>query len=191
MVDPAHLDLWRVFPWDESAREADRFSASHVPPPTGRGRFDLPRELSPTLYLAESPDHAVAELIQPWRGRRISPAHLVRAGHPLAMVRVKVDVSSEKIADLCEPEVLTDTGVAPDRSASRRREVTQPLARRIWEGGFTGLRWWSSFWGDWHTHVVFTARTRERLSFGEPEPLDVAHPAVAGAAGLLGIEVAG
>ncbi|MCH7531415.1 MAG: RES family NAD+ phosphorylase [Gemmatimonadetes bacterium] len=189
--DRTQLELWRVFPWDASAKSGARFSPSHVPAPTGRGRFDLPRELSHVLYLAESPEHAVAEMIQPWRGKRIGTAHLVRAMLPLALVRVAVDISGTSIADLCDPEVLLRTGVAPDRSASRRRDATQPLARRVWDGGFAGLRWWSSFWGDWHTCTLFTARAAAGISFDEPERLAMTHAAVTGAAEWLGIELAG
>lgn len=185
------MELWRVFPWDPEARDQDRFSPSHVAAPTGRGRFDLPRDVSNVLYVAQSPDHAVAEMIQPWRGKRISAAHLVRASLPLALVCLTVDTDGLRIADLCDPEVLRQTGVEPDRSASRLRDITQPLARKVWDGGFSGLRWWSSFWGDWHTYILFAARMAERISFGEPQPLGIRDSAVSGAAELLGIEVAG
>ena len=185
------LELWRVFPWDTSAKSGARFSPSHVPPPTGRGRFDLPREISHVLYLAESPEQAVAEMIQPWRGQRIGSAHLARALLPLALVRVFVESSGVSIADLCEPEVLVSTRIAPDRTAYRSRTETQPLARRVWDAGFSGLRWWSSFWGDWHTFTLFMSRAAAGISFGEPEPLLVTHAAVTGAAESLGIELAG
>ena len=71
---------WRVFPWHAGAVPGSRFSPSHVPEPTGRGRFDLPRDLSPVLYVAATPDHAVGELLQPWRGHPLEPSHLTRAG---------------------------------------------------------------------------------------------------------------
>ncbi|MDZ7781122.1 MAG: RES family NAD+ phosphorylase [Gemmatimonadota bacterium] len=196
--------LWRVFPWDERASEGDRFSPSFVPPPTGRGRFDLPHDISRVLYLAESPEHAVAELLHPWRGRSVDARHLVRAGRPLAAVEVQVDEdrSGTKVADLCEPDVLVALDVAPDRTASRHRTLTQPIARTVWDAGFAGLRWWSRFWGDWHTTVLFTARLEEGvaergggvarpLSFGTPEPLTPTSPAVAEAARALGIAVEG
>ncbi|MCY3548233.1 MAG: RES domain-containing protein [Gemmatimonadetes bacterium] len=79
----AHLDgatpayhmalFWRVIPWDADVREGSRFSPSWIPPTTGRGRFDLPVACSPVLYLAESPAHAVAEALQPWRNRPLCP----------------------------------------------------------------------------------------------------------------------
>ena len=188
--ESGRVELWRVFPWDPRARDRDRFSPSHVPHPTGRGRFDLPRDVSRVLYVADSPHHAVGEMIQPWRGKRISAAHLVRASLPLALVRMSLDTEGLRLADLCDWEVLGQTGVQPDRSASRLRNVTQPLARQVWERGYSGLRWWSSSWGDWHTFVLFAARMGERLSFGEPQPLGIRDDTVREAAELLGIEVA-
>jgi len=128
-------------------------------------------------------------MIQPWRGKRIGAAHLHRASLPLALVSVAVDPPGRGVADLCDPVVLSRLDIQPDRSASRLRETTQPLARRVWGDGFAGLRWWSSFWGDWHTVVLFTARMEERTSFGAPEPLELGHPAVSRAAELLGVEL--
>ncbi|HSW31822.1 MAG TPA: RES family NAD+ phosphorylase [Longimicrobiales bacterium] len=181
---------WRVFPWDSHAPAGARFSPSRVPEPTGRGRFDLLRDLSPVLYLAERPAHAVGEMLQPWRGQRILPAHLNRAGFPLALVEVRFPpASARKLADFCDPAHLAATGTAPDTTASRSRGRTQPIARSAWDSGHHGLRWWSSFWGEWHTVVLFTARLPGRLRFGEPEVLTLAHPAVREAADLLGMEV--
>lgn len=180
--------MWRVFPWDPHANAGARFSASFVPDPTGRGRFDLPRSLSPVLYLAESPEHAVAEMLQPWRGRRMEAAHLERAGLPLASVSIDfVPGAAPDLLDLCDPVTLVDLGIAPDVTASRLREHTQPVARAVWERGAAGLRWWSSFWGDWHTAVLFTERIAGGLHFGEPEPLSVTTEAVVRAADLLGM----
>jgi hypothetical protein len=180
--------LWRVFPWDPGAARGARFSPSHVPDPTGRGRFDLPRALSPVLYAAETQDHAVGEVLQPWRGRRLEHFHLTRAGLTLAIVEVKVPSrSTGRLADLCQASHLAASGIGPDATASRFREVTQPIARAAWDAGHHGLRWWSSFWGDWHTVVLFTARTGEGLRFGAPEALTPGHPAVAKAADLLGM----
>ncbi len=177
-----------MFPWDSDATPGERFSPSHVPVPTGRGRFDIPRGLSSVLYAAETPDHAVAEALQPWRGRTLKPFHLLRAGFPLALVEVGVpSASARRLADLCDPTFLSARAVAPDTTASRFRGLTQPMARAAWEAGFHGLRWWSSFWGDWHTVVLFASRVSRGLGFGEPEPLTLDHPAVARAAELLGM----
>lgn len=183
---------WRVFPWDPEAREGAPFSPAFVPDPTGRGRFDLPPSLSGVIYLAESPAHAVAELIHPWRGRAIDARHLTRAGHRLAVVEVTGGPAGRALADLCDPATLQRLEVAPDGVASRVRSLTQPIARRVWDSGAAGLRWWSRFWGDWHTTVVFVRRAEDResrLVFGDPEPLLTDSPAVEEAAEALGISL--
>lgn len=181
---------WRVFPWDEGAQSGARFSPSFVAGPTGRGRFDLPRELSGCLYLADSPEHAIGELIQPWRGQRIGDPHLIRGGHPLALVQVTLpETLDNDLVDFCDPGALFERGVHPDHTASRHREITQPLAREAWEAGASGLRWWSSFWGDWHTTVLFAARTEGRIEFDAPVLLALESPAVRKAADMLGIRI--
>lgn len=178
-----------MFPWDARAEDGASFSASFVPPTTGRGRFDLPRDVSPVLYLAESEEHAVAELLQPWRRRRLATHQLERAGHPLATVRVRIPESA-RIFDLCDPGVLGDLAVGADVTASRVRERTQSIARSVWDRGGEGLRWWSVFWGDWHTVVIFTERLRDALAFSEPTPLALERASVRRAATLLGMPVA-
>jgi hypothetical protein len=113
---------------------------------------------------------------------------LIRAGFPLALVEVRLPPASVgRLADLCEPTRLAALGTAPDTTASRSRARTQPIARSAWDAGHHGVRWWSSFWGDWHTVVLFTARLSGKLCFGEPEVLTEEHPAVREAADLLGM----
>lgn len=201
MTGVGEATLWRVFPWDPTAVAGHPFSPSYVPEATGRGRFDLPGRLSPVLYLAGTPDHAVAELLHPWRGRRIDERHLRRAGRPLAVVQVTTRESGPPVADLCDPDVLVRLGIPPDRIASRLRSLTQPIARTVWDSGAPGLRWWSRFWGDWQATVRFMARSpTDRspegevgpvLHFGTPVKLSLESPAVREAASALGIELRG
>lgn len=144
------------------------------------------------LYLAQDPAHAVAEAIQPFRGRILRSRDLRRGRGALAVVRVVHRTGGEgRVADLCDPGFLAEHELAPDRLASRHRRRTRPVARRLWRLGYAGLRWWSAFWGDWHGNVLFTERAGEELQFGEPEPLAADHPALREAAALLGIELAG
>ena len=167
------------------------FSPSFVPPTTGRGRFDLPLSCSSVLYVAESPEHAIAEAIQPWRNRPLRQPHLVRAGRPLALVAVQMPPkTASTLADLCEPKVLGRFGMRADRVASRHRRRTQAIAASVWDRGHAGLRWWSSFRGDWHGVVLFTARTNAGVRFGRPEVLTAGNPALQEAAAALGMPVA-
>ncbi len=181
---------WRVVPWDPDVDEGRPFSPSHVPPTTGRGRFDLPAACSPVLYVAESPEHAVAEALQPWRSRPLRKPHLLRAGRPLALVGVDLaaDRASE-LADLCDPGVLGSLGVSADRVASRDRRRTQAVAASVWDSGHAGLRWWSWFRGDWRGVALFTARTGRSVRFGRPEVLSPETPALREAAAALGMRV--
>ena len=183
--------FWRVFPWDPDVNEGRLFSPSYIPPTTGRGRFDLPVACSPVLYVAESPEHAIAEAIQPWRNRPLRKPHLLRAGRPLALVGVEMapDRTSD-LADLCDPGVLDRLRVRPDRVASRHRRRTQPIAASVWDSGHAGLRWWTSFRGDWRGVVFFTARTKRSLRFGRPQVLSAETPTLQEAAAALGMPLA-
>lgn len=180
--------FWRVFPWDPDVKEGNRFSPSYVPPTTGHGRFDLPVACSPVLYVAESPAHAIAETIQAWRNRPLRKSHLLRAGRPLALVGVQLEPEEgPQLLDLCDPHTLRRRRLNPDRIASRHRRTTQPIAALAWDSGHAGLRWWSSFWGDWRGVVLFAKRTRRGLHFGEPEVISAETPALHEAADALGI----
>ena len=53
-----------------------------------------------------------------------------------------------------------------------------------------GLRWWSSFWGDWHGVVLFTARAERSLAFGQPQVLSPDNTALQQAAATLGMPLA-
>ena len=183
--------FWRVFPWNPEVNEGRPFSPSYVPPPTGRGRFDLPVACSPVLYVAESPEHAIAEALQPWRNRPLRESHLRMAGHPLALVGVQLkgDDAAE-LVDLCDPVTLRRRNLKPDQIASSHRRTTQPIAASVWDSGDVGLRWWSSFWGDWYGVVLFTARLARRIRFGRPEVLGAGTPALHEAAAAMGMPLA-
>ena len=183
--------FWRVFPWDPDVKEGNPFSASYIPPTTGRGRFDLPPDCSPVLYLAESPEHAIAETIQPWRNRPLRRPHLLRAGRPLALVGVQLEPDeASRLLDLCDPRTLRHSRLNPERIASRHRHRTQSIAASAWDNGHAGLRWWASFWGDWQGVVLFMKRTRRGLHFGEPEVISRDTPALHEAADALGMRLA-
>lgn len=179
---------WRAFPWDPDAVDGERFSPSFVPPVQGKGRFDLPGVPGGVLYLAETPEHAAAELIQQYRGQALDDADLVVAGRRLALAAVSLpDRLRDGVLDLCDAAELVRTGVQPDRTASRDRRATQRIAAAVHAAGHAGVRWWSAFSGDWHTLVLFRDRVGAPLAFSAPEPLTLAHPALGEAALALGV----
>lgn len=140
------------------------------------------------LYLAEDPDHAVAEKIARFRGGSIGPAHLREFGLPLGLVSVRLpDSDRGGLADLCDPGTLVALAVRPDQIAARERETSQAVARTVVESGAIGLRWWSSFFGEWHGIVVFPHRLDGPLEFGEPKALGPGDLALTEALEALGM----
>lgn len=185
------VPLWRVFPWDPGAADGERFSPGFVPGGQGRSRFDLPGNPLGVVYLAERQEHAVAEMIQGFRNAPdpLDDADLTAWGHAYALVEVTVapDVW-RRVADLCDPAVLQALAITADLPPARERRTTQAIAADLHARGHAGLRWWSAFWGEWHTTVLFRDQLPAgALTYGAPVPLDTRHPAVAEAARLLGI----
>jgi hypothetical protein len=190
-VSPAR-SAWRAFPWDDGADDGQPFSASFVPAAQGWGRFDRPGEPGGVLYLAESSEHAVAERIQDLRNQTLEPTDLFEYGHPLALVSVPLEASiRDGLADLCDPPTLARLEIRPDAVCAIDRATTQAIAARLYDAGYPGFRWWSSFFGEWHTLVLFRDRLGTSPRYGTPEVLDPAHPAVAQAAQALGIQIRG
>jgi hypothetical protein len=181
------LALHRVFPWEPAAAPGDSFAPDHVPSQQGSGRFDLHH--SAVLYLGESPEHPVAEVLQSFRGRPFREGMLRRFGRPLALVKVLVpDDLASGIVDLDDPAQLTRFGLRPGAVASDDRRRTGRIAAAVYDSGATGLRWWSKLSGDWHGVVLFLARVPvSRLTIGIPEFLTPAHPAVVRACRQLGL----
>ncbi len=181
---------WRAFPWDMEAEEGKPLSASFIPAAQGWGRFVRPGEPASVLYLAESPAHAVGEKIQDLRGQTLERGDLEEFGHPLALVSITPFAALRaEMVDLCDPETLSRYSIAPDELAARGRAVTQEISERLYGEGVPGFRWWSAFFGEWHTLVLFLDRVGERLEYGTPERLDPGSTAVQEAAQLLGVRV--
>lgn len=188
---------WRVLPWDPTAPEGERFSVRYVPPSGSQtgGRFDLGDV--PVLYLAETPEHAVAELLRREVGKPLKRGHLRihderRPGtyHPRALVSA---VLSEPVAralpDLGDGAALARLGVRADALASEDRRLTQAISRSIHEAGLPGFRWWSALRGDWHATVLFLDRVpSSSVEYGNPEPLALTHPVVLRVARMLRME---
>jgi hypothetical protein len=185
------VPLWRVFPWDLNAAEGERFSAAFVPGGQGRNRFDLRGNPRGVIYLAETEEHAVAEMIQAYRNssQPLTSDDLTVWSHRYALVSVSLAADLwPRIEDLCEPAALTGLGITADRPAYRDRRLTQHVASTLHDRQHVGLRWWSAFWGEWHTTVLFRDRMPEgAITYGTPVHLDVASPAVVEAARLLDI----
>jgi hypothetical protein len=185
------ITCWRVFPWNPRAAGNEPFSAAFVPGDQGYGRFDLPGETSGVRYLAETPEHAVAEKLVRLRNQSLEAEDLDEFGFRLALVGVELDIPATLgLFDLCSASQLESLGIDPDRTAFRDRSVTQAISQQVFDTGYAGLRWWSAFFGEWHTLVVYIRRMPDAaVRFGRPEALRPEHPAVREAADALGITV--
>jgi len=183
--------VWRCFPWDPDARPGAPFTASYLAAGQTTGRFDL-HDRPPVRYLAESAEHAVGEMLAPFRGTTFHPSYLRQSGHRLALVEVRLAATLvRRIADCTDPAVLARLGLRPDELAHHDRARTQAIARRLHaRRGTAGLRWWSALTGAWHTVVVFTDRERRgEVKFGTARPLEPTDTVVVCALELLGIRV--
>lgn len=186
--------FWRVLPWVPAAPEGAPFSTRFVPPAGSQtgGRFDL--GTVPVLYLGESPEHALAETLQRFRGRPLRRGHLRRrnpdspgAWVPLALVEAQLPGElAAAFPDLGDPAVLQRFGVRPDHLASGNRRTTQAISRSLHDQNLPGFRWWSALRGDWHVTVLFLDRIDvRRIVYGQPDPLSLEHPTVRATAPLL------
>ena len=197
----AHGELWRAFPWDREAPEGGPFSVRSVAPPhmQNYGRFDLHGRPS-VLYLAQTPAHALAEVLRGLKRNpadpqryRLSREDLVAAGNPRALVSARLPAElADRVPDFGRGDVLERFGVRADELCSRERKVTQAAARRIYQhpDEVPGFFWWSAFHGDWHVLLLFLDRVPlKRLEFNEPRIVTVDDPAVREAAEVLGLDV--
>jgi hypothetical protein len=157
------------------------------------GRFDL-NDAPPVRYLADTPDHAIAETLSGFRGTDFHESYLRKSGYPLALVEVTLAASLvARIPDCTDPRILSALGLRPDQLAHHDRTLTQPVARDLHSratmtAGPAGLRWWSALTGAWHTTVVFTDHERPgEVGFGTPQILRPSDPVLGTALTVLGV----
>lgn len=183
--------LWRCFPWDRSATPGAPFSPSHLQAGQTAGRFDL-GDRPPVRYLAGSDAHAIAEILQGFRGATLTPAHLKRHGWPLAIATFEVPGSiAAKVADLGDPAVLLELDRRPGELAHHDRVITQGIARQTHDAGYAGLKWWSALTGAWTSTVLFADRVSvDDLTISVPVPITLKSAGVVEAANRLGIALA-
>jgi RES domain len=180
--------LWRVLPWDPSARPAEPGGALWFPRPfQGTGRHDNPGRYG-CLYVCEAPVSAIAEALAPFRGTGdMRPDLLTRMGRPLALARLELADGAELI-DLDDPAVLVAEGLRPSEVATTRRTGTQAQAARLFEAHpqAVGLRWWSVLEASWINVTLFD-RAERTLAVHDSRLLDTADDDVRAAARFLGL----
>jgi hypothetical protein len=180
--------LWRVLPWDPSARPAAPGGALWFPRPfQGTGRHDDPARYG-CLYVCEEPVAAIAEALAPFRGTgELHPGLLVRMGRALALAELAL-AGDAALVDLDDPVVLGAESLRPSQVATRRRSATQAYAARLFESHpqAAGLRWWSTLESSWINATLFDRAARS-LGVRSVRRLGAVDDDVRSAAGVLGL----
>jgi hypothetical protein len=180
--------LWRVLPWDPSARPANPGGALWFPRPfQGTGRHDNPASYG-CLYLTERAASAIAEALAPFRGTGdLRPELLARMGRPLAVAELEL-ADDAALIDLDDPAVLAAERLRPSQVATARRARTQEDAARLFDAHpeTAGLRWWSTLEGSWINVTLFD-RAAPKLSVRAVRPLAASDDDVREAARFLGL----
>jgi len=179
------VTLHRCFAWDRRAAPHESGGGLWFPRAyQGDGRHDNP-DIYACLYLAEHAVSAVVEQLARFRGSVLVPQILSRRGLPLALASLELD-DAAKLVDLDEPRVLAAHALRPSTVATRRREITQPQALALYQGGADGIRWWSTFESLWVNVTAFD-RAARRFRLATVRKLTVSDAAVREAADVLGI----
>ena len=181
--------LYRCFAWHERARKDGMDGPLWFPRPyQGEGRHDNP-DLYGCLYVADRAVSCVVEQLARFRGQRLVPALLRRRGMPLALAELELD-DEAPLLDLDDPVVLRRERLRPSVVATRRRAVTQPQARLLYESHpeAAGIRWWSSYESLWANVTLFD-RVGPALHLRSVRALTVDDPAVAAAADFFAMRL--
>ena len=183
--------LYRVHRAIPGAAPTERGGPLYVPRDRqGAGRHDDPTRYG-SYYAARTPEAAVAEMLQPFRGRDLADADLALVGGAAQTLAILDDTLLGPLTDLDDPAVLTGRGWRPSRVASKDRAVTQPMAVAAFEDGALGLSWWSTLDAAWTNVTLFAERSIAvgALTVTGTERLTIRHPAVQAAAAHLGIPI--
>lgn len=171
---------YRVFPHLPGARATKPGNARYVPP-QGHGRFDNPDRYQ-LRYLALDPVTAVVEAfggLAWWTPAMFRVPALPGAARKLATLTLPDAV---RLVDLDDPHRLAEREIRPTEVMAADRAVTQELALRLFEEcRWDGIRWWST----WPQHAPVIAVWSATMGVRKVEPLNLDHPAVAGAATFL------
>jgi hypothetical protein len=180
--------LWRVLPWDPSARPAAPGGALWFPRAfQGSGRQDVPARYG-CLYVCETAASAIAEALAPFRGTGdLQQELLARMGRPLALAELELDGGATLI-DLDDPAILSAEALRPSEVATSRRAATQAYASRLFDAHpvAAGLRWWSTLEASWINVTLFD-RAQRSLALRGVRPLVAGDEDVRGAARFLGL----
>ena len=179
--------LSRCFAWNEHANDPDPDGPLWFPRPfQGEGRHDNP-DLYGCLYVSDRPLASIVEQLARFRGQRMLPSLLRRRGLPLGLAELELD-DPANLVDLDDPMVLRRERLRPSQIATRRRDTTQPQARKLYEQhrDAAGLRWWSTYESSWANVTLFD-RAARTVSVRSVRALKIDDPDVVDAADFFGL----
>lgn len=176
--------LYRVFPLAPGTPRPDPFDVPRAL--QGQSRHDNPDHYT-ALYCAREAVSAVAERIQGFRGRMLTPGIFRRPdGTVLALATLEEQLDG--IVDLDDPEVLARERVRPSRVATGDRSVTRALALRFFDAGVPGISWWSTLEAAWTNVTLYDVRLpANAVRVADVRPLDLDDELVRAAAERLGV----
>jgi hypothetical protein len=180
------VTLFRCFGWNAEATPMAPDGPLWIPRAwQGDGRHDNP-DLYGCLYLSEHRLSPIVEQLAPFRGGALTASMLRRRGWPLALAAIEL-TDDVPLVDLDDPRVLRQHRLRPSRVATRRRDITQPQARQLFERRkAVGVRWWSSFEALWMNVTLFD-RGLAHVRLGDIRSLAIDDPLVRDAAEHLGL----
>jgi hypothetical protein len=179
------MEFWRVFNWNHRAKApGDNGHPLFVWPRQGVGRINDPQSEYLVLHVGDSAAGAVAEAFgrfPRWTKAILDPP----PGSPPRTFKALAKYSgTPRILDLDDPFELQQLGLRPSRVVSRDRASTQWWARDIYEThSVDGVSWWSYYDPDW-TSIGLWDWSALKID-GDPEVLDLDHPAVMAAADTI------
>jgi hypothetical protein len=181
--------LYRSFPLLPGAPLTEEGGPLHAPRYLqGHGRHDNPDRYA-ALYLSDTPDSVVAELLRYLRRHDVSDTDLLSEGRSYSLAAID-DAGVDGLLDLDEPRSLAERKLRPSGVATRHRQLTRRMALDIYEEGVPGFRWWSTIEASWINVTLFVDRALPFLRVvGEAQPLTVSHPAVRAAAEMVGVRL--
>jgi hypothetical protein len=182
--------LYRLFSWDGHAREAEEGGPFYVPRlAQGQGRHDIP-ERDGVFYASLNALSAVAEWVQFFRGREVTPDHFKLASGRVKALATLTLSDKSPLVNLDDPKILVDCDIRPSEIITHNRNVTRLISSRLFDAGYPGFLWPSSLEGAWINATLFQSRVQTSLTLtGDIRPLELSMPEVQEAAAFFGIDV--
>lgn len=153
----------------------------------GQGRYDVPKQ-DGVLYCSQQPISAIAELIQPFRGQTIGPAHLERPDHMIMALAHFRLAEPSRLPNLDDPKALVTLKIRPSQVLTHNRSTTRIIAERLFQNGSDGFLWPSALEASWINACLFASRVQSRLSLAGPiQPITLDLAEVVEAAKVIGV----